>query len=398
MEGEKLNTKFILAISVCMVLFLNACSNDVENVRQNYKKELAENEIESIDINNCKEETNGIDSYFGTYKIVEFKPDITSWSRESNETIPQEEIDLLIGQKIILSESKFTSFVNFRYHGSPKPESDYSIQKFSVINPEYELKTGSIMDIRAYTCLSIADMEEILLYPYQRIQVKTCISLKDNKILELPFNSESTGNDIMIPTLYVMNDRQLLWELGRTGACFILEKISNEVIEDTEISNNHIFPSGVEGTYEIVEFYPTIYWENRKVGVSRCMSEDDVEEMKGKRIILKKDRYQGYIFNSAPYFWEEHQDDPKIIETMSDTPEYNISTVKRSELYGLKDPIVPEQYLQEIYQEIQPVGSSLDVETDMDYGSGAKYYVLDEESDKLLMMYMKEFFLLERCE
>lgn len=75
-----------------------------------------------------------------------------------------------------------------------------------------------------------------------------------------------------------------------------------------------------------------------------------------------------------------------------------VNKVKRSELYGLRDPIVPERYQREIYQEIRIPESSFGLNVPWWYESNAKYYVIDEEMNKLLMMYMKEFFLLEKCQ
>ena len=82
----------------------------------------------------------------------------------------------------------------------------------------------------------------------------------------------------------------------------------------------------------------------------------------------------------------------------SEQPEYSVKEVKRTELYGLKDPIVPEEYRQDAYKEIEAEGTSLNIEIEIFYGSNAKYYVLEADQDKLLMEYMKEFFLLEKCE
>lgn len=96
--------------------------------------------------------------------------------------------------------------------------------------------------------------------------------------------------------------------------------------------------------------------------------------------------------------YEMYQDDPKIVEVSVESPEYRIREVKRSELYGLKDPIVPGMYQKETYQEIQIPESSFGLNVPWWYEGNAKYYVIDEDMNKLLMMYMKEFFLLEKCQ
>ena len=82
----------------------------------------------------------------------------------------------------------------------------------------------------------------------------------------------------------------------------------------------------------------------------------------------------------------------------SEQSEYNVKEVRRTELYGLKDPIVPEEYQQEAYREIEVEGTSLNTEIEIFYGSNAKYYDLEADQEKLLMVYMKEFFLLGKWE
>ena len=398
----------VMLISGILVFCIGGCGSQIQ-AETSDKMDMAlpsENQAEEEGIpcdsgmDEIKIYDGNMEPYYGTYEIEEFVVEPISWRNSTRfDTMPVEEADLLKGKRIIISENLFMAYDNYRYHGTSKSINDYSIQKFIIENPNYEFAEGSLIKIGGYSDLLPDQLEEILVYPYRRIQLRECLSLKTGETFERPMDTDQYGNEIVIPTFYVMEGDQLLWEVGRTGTCFIIEKISDEVMEDElEIPEACSYPDKIDGEYEIVEFYPSIYWENREAGVQRCMSEDDVAEMIGKKITLKKDYYQGYIFDSAPYFFESCRNDPKVIEVFSEQPEYSVKEVKRTELYGLKDQIVPEEYQQDAYREIEVEGTSLNIGIEINYGSNAKYYVLEADQDKLLMEYMKEFFLLEKCE
>lgn len=397
----------ILLFSVLLAFGISACTAQTQesDAAQTEEEKVPENSVEEeetpcgSDRNDIRIYEGDMEPYYGTYEITEFVAELISWCATSLDTIPSEEVDLMMGQKIIISEDVFSAYDNFRYHGAPKLESDYSILKYKIENPHYEFAEGSPFAIKGWTNLLTGQLEERLAYPYRRIQLKECFSIKSGEVSDCSTRTESYENDMVVPTMYVMDDDQLLWEAGRTGTCFVIKKISDDTtMEEQDLQTESTFPEKTSGTYEIVKFYPTVYWKNREVGISRCMSEIDVAEMIGKKVTLEKDYYQGYIFDSKPYLYEMYQDDPQIVEMTVENPDYVVNKVKRSELYGLRDPIVPERYQREIYQEIRIPESSFGLNVPWWYESNAKYYVIDEEMNKLLMMYMKEFFLLEKCQ
>lgn len=397
----------ILLFSVLLAFGISACTAQTQesDAAQAEEEKVLENSVEEeetpcgSDSYDIRIYEGDMEPYYGTYEITEFVAELVSWNYTRAETIPGEEVDLMMGQKIVISEDIFSAYDNFRYHGAPKLESDYSILKYKIENPHYEFAEGSPFAIKGWTNLLTGQLEERLAYPYRRIQLKECFSIKSGEVSDCSTRTESYENDMVVPTMYVMDDDQLLWEAGRTGTCFVIKKISDDTtIEEQDIQAESTFPEKISGTYEVVKFYPTVYWKNREVGISRCMSESDVAEMIGKKVTLEEDYYEGYIFDSKPYFYEMYQDDPRIVAVAVESPEYRIREVKRSELYGLKDPIVPEIYQRETYQEIQIPESSFDLNVNWCYEGNAKYYVIDEDMNKLLMMYMKEFFLLEKCQ
>lgn len=396
----------ILLFSVLLAFGISACTAQTQesDAAQTEEEKVPENSVEEeetpcgSDRNDIRIYEGDMEPYYGTYEIMEFVADLISWSATSLDTIPSEEVDLMIGQKIVISENMFSAYDNFRYHGAPKSTNDYSIQRYMIENPHYEFAEGSLSAISEHGLLT-EQFKERLAYPYCRIQLKECLFLKTGEVSDCSAKTEWSGNDRMVPTMYVMDDGQLLWAAGRTGTCFVIKKISDDTTkEEQDLQTESTFPEKTSGTYEIVKFYPTVYWKNREVGISRCMSESDVAEMIGKKVTLEEDYYEGYIFDSKPYFYEMYQDDPRIVVVAVESPEYRIREVKRSELYGLKDPIVPEIYQRETYQEIQIPESSFGLNVLWWYEGNAKYYVIDEDMNKLLMMYMKEFFLLEKCQ
>lgn len=77
---------------------------------------------------------------------------------------------------------------------------------------------------------------------------------------------------------------------------------------------------------------------------------------------------------------------------------YLVKDIKRSELYGLRDSILPEIYEQDVYKEITVPLSTLSQDLENYYFCSTKYYQLDADNNKILMLFMKEFFLLEKAD
>lgn len=336
-----------------------------------------------------------VEQYYGVYEIKEYYPGNTE-SRGYNRlcNLPGEEADLLIGQKIVLTEDKYVAYDNFRFGGrsGDRELSDYQIKRYVIDNPEYTITEVSyehdILSFDGYPENSIINSLE---YPYQLIELPNQEDL-----------AESSRMIEFVPHLFVMDDCRLMWCCQTCNQWFIIEKVA-DAYEEEDISlppdENGQVPAEMYGSYKITDFYPTVYWESRKAHPDYgrgYLSPDDVQSMIGRTVFLGTKTYQGYSFDSSAFVMDPPEDTGEIITVDSKNTNYLVRDVKRSELYGLRDSILPELYEQDTYKEITVPLSTLSQDLEDYYFCSTKYYQLDEDDNKILMLFMKEFFLLEK--
>lgn len=346
-----------------------------------------------------------MEQYYGVYEIKEyFGVNDSNKGANSFCNLPDEEIDLLIGQRIVLAEEKYAAYDNFRLGGrsGDRDTSDYQIKKYVIDDPEYTVR--EIDDDEDILCVDGKDIlcldgyywengsSDNLEYPY--------------KVIELPNQedlAESSRMTEFVPHLFVIDDRRLMWCCETALQWFIIEKVA-DVYEKEDIclpsEENGQIPAEMCGSYKITEFYPTVYWENRKAYPDYgrgYLSPEDAQSMIGRTVFLGEESYQGYTFDSSSFVTDEPERGPKIIAVDSNNTDYLVRDVKRSELYGLRDSILPEIYEQDVYREITVPVSMLSQDLEpADYFCNTKYYQLDTDNSKILMLFMKEFFLLEK--
>lgn len=337
-----------------------------------------------------------VEQYYGVYEIKEYYPGNTE-SRGANRlcNLPDEEVDLLIGQRIVLTEDKYVAYDNFRLGGrsGDRELSDYQIRKYVIDDPEYTMKVSYDKDEFGFEGYPKKNVSNILEYPY--------------KLIELP-NQENLAEYLRLveftPNLYVIDDHRLMWCCEGAFQWFIIEKVA-DVYEEEDISlppdENGQVPTEMYGSYKITEFYPTVYWENRKAHPDYgrgYLSQEDVQSMIGRTVFLGTESYQGYSFDSSAFAEDPPRCESEIIMVDSKNTNYLVKDIKRSELYGLRDSILPEIYEQDVYKEITVPLSTLSQDLENYYFCSTKYYQLDADNNKILMLFMKEFFLLEKAD
>lgn len=165
-------------------------------------------------------------------------------------------------------------------------------------------------------------------------------------MIELP-NQEELAEYLRLveftPNLYIIDDGRMMWCCEGAFQWFIIEKVA-DTYEEEDISSppdeNGQVPAEMYGRYKITEFYPTVYWESRQNPYERgYLSSEDAQSMIGRTVFLGAKSYQGYSFDSSAF-----------------------------------------------------------AEEPPDYFCGTKYYQLDADNNKILMLFMKEFFLLEKAD
>ena len=300
--------------------------------------------------NNLVTNDTGIEAYYGVYEIKEFYPDAKTWGNIYGEDLlPSEEVDLFLGQRIVISDTYYIAYDNYRYHGDYRFDNDYYIQKYVIENPVYTITESNDINVemKEYTNLLYDVLETLLQKPYKKIQINPSIFLGDSENAEV------------IPTLYVIDKNRLLWCMGLSFQCFILEKVSDvdeSIIdslktEDKSISINNSF----WGIYNITKFCPTKYWKDRirRSDFVSCLTEEDVAHLIGKQVTLQKDFYQGYGYDSLAQSSADEKTSQYVYEVTKDNPEYVAKYKDKSELYGLKNSNLPKQFVQTGYIEVR---------------------------------------------
>lgn len=337
-----------------------------------------------------------ISQYFGVYEIKEYYPGNTeSYGVHRLCNLPDEEVDLLIGQRIVLTENIYVAYDNFRFGGrsGDRELSDYQIKKYVIDDPEYTIREISYeQDRGCFDGYPENSFSNDLEYPY--------------KLIELPNQEELAEYSRMVefvPHLFVINDSRLIWCCETSSQWFIIEKVADTYGEE-DISpppdENGQVPAEMYGRYKITEFYPTVYWESRQNPYERgYLSSEAAQGMIGLTVFLGANSYQGYSFDSSAFAEDPPRCESEIVVVDSENTNYQVRDIKRSELYGLRDPILPEIYEQDVYKEITVPISMLSQDLEPpDYFCGTKYYQLDADNNKILMLFMKEFFLLEKTD
>lgn len=337
----------------------------------------------------------GIEAYYGVYEIKEFYPDAKTWGNVYGEDLlPSEEVDLFLGQKIVISDTYYIAYDNYRYHGDYRFDNDYYIQKYVIENPVYTITESNDINvkIKEYTNLLDDVLETLLQKPYKKIQISPSVFLGDSENAEV------------FPTLYVIDKDRLLWCMGLSYQCFIIEKISEvdeTIIDNLKIEEKNVsIDSSFWGTYHISKFCPTKYWKDRvsRSDLGSCLTEEDVTYLMGKQVTLQKDFYQGYGYAGLAQSSADEKTSQAVYDAIKDNPEYIAKYKDKSELYGLKNSNLPKQFVQTGYIEIRiniEPEDPIYLEHPYD-GTNAVFYQIDSDKDKLLMLYMKELFILER--
>lgn len=410
MKKKKIIALSLIVLCGCFFLFMiinklqsdQTADTDMTITTEEFLEEKTELTLEkegdkkwSVEKNSILLGKEEISQYYGVYEIKEYYPGNTeSYGENRICNLPDEEADLLVGQKIILTEDKYVAYDNFRLGGrsGDRELSDYQIKKYIINNPEYTVKVSyeqNGFDFDGYPANCISNSLD---YPYKLIELSNQEDL-----------AESSRKLKFIPHLFVIDECRLMWCCETCKQWFIIEKIADTYDEeDISLATDESgkVPAEMYGSYKITEFYPTVYWKSRQNLYERgYLSSEDAQNIIGRMVFFGAKSYQGYSFDSSAFAEDPPRCESEIIAVDSENMNYLVRDVKRSELYGLRDSILPEIYEQDVYKEITVPLSMLSQDLEPpDYFCGTKYYQLDADNNKILMLFMKEFFLLEKAD
>lgn len=151
---------------------------------------------------------------YGDYEITEFLPTKFYPALDSSgyEILPQQEADIMLGQKIVISEEMFCTYDNNRLPNSvftDRLEDGFWVKKVEIENPEYQVENRLREEI--YGLRDDMLPEELMQKEYIEIDV---------------FPGYYTGSgrhaDRVLPQLFLVEDGQII--MYSMGEYFLLEK------------------------------------------------------------------------------------------------------------------------------------------------------------------------------
>ena len=168
-----------------------------------------------------------LEEVYGDYEIIEFLPTKFYPALDSSgcEILPQQEADMMLGQKIVIREEMFCTYDNGRQPNSVFSEravDDFWIEKVEIESPEYRVESKLREDI--YGLRDDMLPEELIQKKYIEIDV-------------FP-GYYAPGPTRVLPQLFLVEDGQII--MYSMGEYFLLEKtesmqedIQNEKVPDT---------------------------------------------------------------------------------------------------------------------------------------------------------------------
>lgn len=164
-----------------------------------------------------------LNEVYGDYEIKEFLPTKFYPALDSNgyEILPEQEADMMLGQKITIREEMFCTYDNNRLPNSwfaDRLEDGFWIKKVEIENPEYQVENRLREEIYGLRDDMLPD--ELVQKEYTEIDV-------------LPGYYTGSGRhaDRVLPQLFLVEDGQII--MYSMGEYFLLEKIES-IQEDNQ--------------------------------------------------------------------------------------------------------------------------------------------------------------------
>lgn len=357
--------------------------SDEEESQPIEKEEREPDEAESQPIEKAEGEpdvTEGLppelERYYGMYQVVEFRPSIY-YKVQKFDFLPKQEADMIVGRIIRIEEDLFLTYDSERREKGPTYfPVNYRIKEFVIEDPQYVWT-----DNRKELGYRISFMRED-----QSISKQECNRI--NGMISVPDERQY---------FYTMEgeDKLILYS-WRTFQYFILEK-TDEIPEEKEAAaltqeDRKEILDAFLGKYKITEFLPTRYYPTRDPDGIDYLPQEEADMMLGKTILVSRDKCILYDNGRQPnsISMKRGETEYRLNEIIIDPPDYQVDSVIKDDIFGLRDGILPEEMERDEYIQVSVYPG---------YESGGywalpQFYLLGD--GKAAMFSMGEYFLLEK--
>ena len=317
-----------------------------------------------------------LEKYYGLYQVVEFRPTIYYgvWRFDA---LPEQEADMIVGRTIRIEEDLFRTYDSERWKRGPTYfPGNYRIKEFVIEDPLYvwtDSRTEldrEISDIRDGQSISIQECNRI----------NGMISIQDG--VQVFYTMEGGNRLILYSKL--------------TFQYFVLEK-TDEVTAEKEAAvltreEKEEVLDIFQGEYKITEFLPTRYYPAQDPDGIDYLPQEEADMMLGKTILVSRDKCILYDNGRQPnsISMERGETEYLLNEIIINQPDYQVDSVIKDDIFGLRDEILPEEMERDEYIQVSVYPG---------YESGGywalpQFYLLGD--GKAAMYSMGEYFLLEK--
>lgn len=340
--------------------------------------EIEGTEIFESDVSEIEE--NELSARYGSYRVTEFYPTLAFKRRYLDNFMMLQEADMLLGRIIDIKPERLIT-----YDVGERSFVNYNIYRYVIENPQYSWISME------------PDYSDGILFELRRSGVKEYFDQLEGAIIvplrDLPNISKGTHYFYAAAD----KDKLMMYSGVMSGGCFLLERCEEEPddpLPEWSSQENLELLQGVYGKYQVTEFLPTKFYPALDGGGIAILPEEEASLMIGKTITMDEDLFVTYDNYRQPHSEtaKRLQSDFWLDKIEIENPDYRVKSMRASEIYGIRDNMLPKELQQEEYVEIDVYPGYV---TNREMNLSQMYLVND---GRMIMYAMGEYFLIEKME
>ncbi|MDE7476384.1 MAG: hypothetical protein K2M91_00290 [Lachnospiraceae bacterium] len=360
-----------------MILFLG------KKINENHKVNPVE--LQTEDLSKTTTNPDEIDKYYGCYRVTQFYPTMY-YNNVKYDCLPEQEADMMLGRIVIIESKWLVTYDSERRLGTREGRDgfagNYIIEKYTIENPQY-------------VCQAItSDTVDVFLRPDQDMKraIGKILYEQIEYLITIPPLCSPFGTQYYYT---LSNANQMIMYSTLSGQYFLMERFENhqktassQQLSDTQ--KNQLLKE-IFGIYEVTAFLPTKFYPAKDSSGNVILPQEEADMMIGQEIIIREELFNTYDNDRRPNscIANRLENDFWIKRVEIDNPKYRIERRFRKDIYGLRDNMLPEEFEQQEYIEI-------DIYPGYYAGDNTLPQLFVTENKKIIMYAMGEYFLLER--
>lgn len=340
---------------------------------------------EKLDV---EREADNINVIYGSYKITNFLP-TQYYKNMKYDVMPEQEADMLLGRIVVIRPEILITYDTERSLGTRSGreafDGNYMIETYRIEDPQYDW--------------NMLETDVLTKYPQPDWEMEQAIGKGYLEQLEAVISTPQLCSEPYgIQYFYTLNDKdKLIMYSGFTNQYFLLERCIDEPEEELQEltdSEKEELLKEVYGEYRVMEFLPTKYYPVLDSNGDEYLPEEEADMMIGQKILIGENCFLTYDNYRRPnsYITERSEEDFQLEKVEVENPRYQVKSVRREEIYGIRDGILIEEVELQIYVEIDVYPG---YETN---GSKTLPQLFLIEDGRIALYSMGEYFLLEKTE